>query len=115
MALLVTTALGAGGTLWFRGELKDCELSKATEANKEQERSRVLREVDEKFTNALSVQAREIKDALNDQSTTLRVDLAKVKSDPNCLRTPAANAFDINVLPRPGDKAGAGPAGNAKP
>lgn len=101
--------IGAGGTLWYRDQYHQCQLAVASDVAKAEERQRVLREADEKFTSRLEEQAKTIKDALNDQSHATTVALAKAKSDPNCLRTDAARAFDSGVVPKPADQTGTSP------
>ena len=97
--------IGAGGTLWYRDQFHQCQLSIVTDAVKAQERARTLREADEAFTSKLEDTAKGIKDAIRDESTNTQVALAKVKSDPNCRNTPAASAFDSGVVPKPASKA----------
>lgn len=98
----VLFAGACGTTLFYRGQYLDCKNTELTDALRAQERQRVLREADEKFTTALEGKAKEIKDAIEQQAKDSLVALSKVKSDPNCVRTPAASAFDAAVLPKPG-------------
>ncbi len=107
-------AVGAGGTLWYRGEWKDCQASVAIDAAKAQEKVNVQKEADAKFTRSLAEQLKPITDAIQEQTNATQIALAKVKSDPNCAHTPAANAFDGVVRPggveaRPGQSRPARP------
>lgn len=94
----IIVALALAAALWFRAELKDCEAATAIEANKAQEAVRRARDADATMTRALAEQAIQIKTALQEQSNAALAAMARVKSDPNCSRTPAAGAFDAGVL-----------------
>jgi hypothetical protein len=98
-------ALGAGGTLWYRSEWKDCQASVAIDAAKAAAQVAAAKDADAKFTRGLAEQLQPVLGAIQEQSRATSTALAKVKSDPNCLRTPAAAAFDAGVLPKPGDQA----------
>mgnify|MGYP001567461498 CR=1 FL=1 len=96
---------GAGGTLWYRDQFHQCQLSIVTDAVKAQERARTLREADEAFTSKLEDTAKGIKDAIRDESTNTQVALAKVKGNKDCVTTPAARAYIDGVVPKPGGQA----------
>jgi hypothetical protein len=105
---------GGGGTLWYRGEWKDCQASVAIDAAKAEEKVRAQKDADAKFTRSLAEQLKPITDAIQEQTNATQIALAKVKSDPNCAHTPAANAFDGVVRPsgveaRPGQSRPARP------
>lgn len=99
--------------LWYRGEWKDCQASVAIEAAKAEEKVRAQKDADARFTRELEEKLRPVIDAIQEQGNATSVALAKVKSDPNCVRTPAAGAFDGIV--RPGIEAGPGAARPARP
>lgn len=111
----VVAALGIGGALWYRGELKDCQASVAIDAVKAAEVVRAQQERDAKFTRDLEETLRPIVRAVQEQGNATQIALAKVKSDPNCARTPAANAYDSIVRPADRGQAGAGPKDAARP
>jgi hypothetical protein len=92
-------AAGGGGTLWYRGKWKDCQASVAIDAAKAEEKVRAQKDADAKFTRGLAEQLRPITDAIQEQMNATQIALTKVKSDPNCAHTPAANAFDGVVRP----------------
>lgn len=111
----ILIGLLALGLLWYRGEYHDCQASVAIEAAKAEEKVRVQKEADAKFTRELGEQLKPVRDAIQEQSNATSVALAKVKSDPNCLRTPAASAFDAGVLPKSGQQANPRAPGAARP
>lgn len=113
----VPSAIAIGAVflaLWYRGEWKDCQASVAIDAAKAEEKVRVEKEADARFTRQLEEKLRPVIDAIQEQGNATTVALAKVKSDPNCMRTPAAHAFDGIVQP-PGAKADPGPSRPARP
>lgn len=93
---------GLVGTLWFREKATACEASKLAEALEAARQVAAAKAADAVFTRALEDQLRPITDAIRDQAKSTSIALAKVKSDPNCARTPAAQAFDAGVAPRGG-------------
>ncbi len=114
VALAITGLLGASGTLWYRSEYKDCQASVAIEAAKAEEKLNAQKEADAKFTRGLEEATKTIKDEIREKANATQAELAKVKSDPNCLRTPAASAFDQRLQPNPQPPA-SGPPRPAKP
>lgn len=115
LAPWVIAAAGVGGALWYRGEWKDCQASVAIDAARAEEKVRAQRDADAKFTRSLAEQLKPITTAIQEQSDATQVALAKVRSDPNCARTPAAAAFDAGVVPQRGQQAGPGAARPARP
>jgi len=108
-------AIGAGGTLWYRSEWKSCQASVAIEPAKAQEKVNAEKAADAKFKSGLEEQLKPIISAIQDQANATHVAFAKVKSDPSCLRTPAAAAFDATVVSKLGTDPGNGPARRAGP
>lgn len=90
---------GAGGTLWYRGEWKDCQASVAIDANQAQERLRAQQHADAEFRRQLSETLAPIVNDLRKQANDTQIALAKVPSHPQCGGTPAARAFDGVVQP----------------
>lgn len=111
----IIAALAAGATLYYRAELAACSASVAIDAAKAAEAVRVQQERDAAFTRELEESLRPIVRAVQEQGHATQVALAKVKSDPNCARTPAAAAYDSIVRPAAGGQAGPGAAGAARP
>lgn len=111
----IIAAAGVGGALYYRGELKDCQASVAIDAAKAAEAVRAVQERDAKFTRELEETLRPIVRAVQEQGHETQIALAKVKSDPNCARTPAAGAFDSIVRPAGGGQAHPGAPGAARP
>ena len=110
----ILAGVGAAGTLWYRDQYHQSEASNAVEANKAQAAVAAAKARDEIFTRGLEDQLRPVVDAIREQGNATQVALAKVKSDPNCGRTPAATAFDRLVRPDTG-QAPTGSKGPARP
>lgn len=98
----------------FRGQWQACRASVAIEAAKAAEKVAAAKEADAKFTRVLEEQLQPIRDAIRDQARDAAIALSKVKSDPNCVSTPAGRAFDLGVRPG-GQQAGPRPPGPARP
>lgn len=111
----ILAAAGLGGALWYRGELKDCRASVAIDAVKAQELVRGQKAADAEFRRQLSESLAPIVDDLRKQANDTQVALARVQSDPNCGRTPAARAFDGVVRPVGGGQADPGRSRPARP
>lgn len=106
---------GIGGTLWYRGELKECQASVAIDANKAEERLRRQQAADSELRRLLSESLAPIVEDLRRQTNDTQLALARVPSDPTCGRTPAARAFDGVVRPGGGGQADPGPSRPARP
>ncbi|MFO1081857.1 MAG: hypothetical protein U1E23_14660 [Reyranellaceae bacterium] len=103
-----------GVALFFRGEWKDCKASIALEAARAQERVAAAKASDAALVRQLEDRLAPVVRSLQEQANATQLALAKVPSNPACVRTPAADAFDRSVRPagRPADP---GPAGAAGP
>ncbi len=101
VAVAIVGLAGATGTFWYRGQYEACQASVAIEAAKAEEKLNAQKEADAKFTRGLAEATRTIKEEIRERANATQVELAKVKSDPNCLRTPAGAAFDARVQPNP--------------
>jgi hypothetical protein len=110
----VLAGAGVAGTLWYRDQYHQCVAAHAVEANKAMAAVAAAKARDEVFTRGLEEQLRPVVDAIREQGNATQVALARVKSDPNCGRTPAASAFDRLVQPATG-QAPAGPKVAPKP
>ncbi len=99
IALAIVGLTGATGTLWYRSQYEACQASVAIEAAKAEEKLNAQKEADAKFTRGLAEATRTIKEEIRERANATQVELAKVKSDPNCLRTPAGAAFDARLQP----------------
>ncbi|MBV8409124.1 MAG: hypothetical protein JOY64_15955 [Alphaproteobacteria bacterium] len=110
----VAIVAGAGGTLWYRGQYLACQASVALDAAKAEEKLNAQKAADAAFTRTLELKLAPITKAIEEQANATQLALAKVPSNPNCARTPAAAAFDGSVRPD-GQQAGAGPARPAGP
>lgn len=108
-------AAAAGAALLFKSELADCQAEAATGAAKAAEAVRAQQERDAKLTRDLEEQLRPIVRAVQEAGHATQIALAKVKSDPNCARTPAAGAFDSIVRPGGGGQTDPRPKDAARP
>lgn len=108
-------AAGAGGTLYFRGELAQCELSVAVDANKAEEKLRRNQAADAELRRQLSTSLAPILEDLRKQANDTQLALARVASTAGCGNTPAAGAFDRVVRPGSGGQAHPGAPGAARP
>lgn len=106
---------GAGGTLWYRSEWKDCQASVAIDAAKAAEKVATAKGADAELRRQLSESLAPIVSDLRKQANDTQVALAKVQSDPRCTGTPAARAFDSVVRPAGAGQAGPGQPGQARP
>ena len=107
-------AVGAGGTLWYRDEWKDCQASAALDAARAQATVVAAKEADSHFARQLEEQLAPITRAIQDQANATQITLAKVPSNPSCAHTPAANAFDSSVRSN-SQQAGAGAPRSTRP
>lgn len=107
--------VGAGGTLWYRGEWKSCQASVAIEAAQAEAKVNAQKDADAKFRNELEAKLAPLTKQIQDSNNATQVALAKVKSVAACGNTPAAAAFDANVLPSGAVQAPAAPARPARP
>lgn len=114
-AAALALAIGASGTLWYRGELLACQGSVAIDANKAEERLRGAQAADAELRRQLSESLAPILTDLRKQTNDTALALAKVPSNPACRDTPAARSFDRVVRPGSGGQAGAGQPGQARP
>jgi hypothetical protein len=110
----VAIAAGAGGTLWYRAEYESCRAAVATAAAEAEEKLNAAKATDAAFARALEQRLAPITKAIEEQANATQVALAKVPSNPDCARTPAAAAFDGSVRPA-AEPPGPGPARVAGP
>ncbi|HTG03945.1 MAG TPA: hypothetical protein VK635_07780 [Bradyrhizobium sp.] len=108
-------AIGAGGTLWYRSQWESCQASVAIEAAKAQAMVNAQKDADAKFTAGLEAKLAPLTKQIQDSNNATQLALAKVKSVAACSNTPAAAAFDANVLPNGAAQAPASPARPAGP
>ena len=95
----VLTGAAAVTTAVQTARLANCRTSIAVEANKAQAKVAAAKEADARFTRVLEEQLQPLRDAIREQAHATTVALSKVRSDPNCVATPAGRAFDLGVRP----------------
>lgn len=101
IGIVLSLALGAAGTFFYRSQYEACQASIATEAAKAEAAVNAFKAADADRTRKLEEQLAATTQAIRDQANATQIALAKVPSNPSCARTPAANAFDGSVRPNP--------------
>ncbi len=114
-ALVLSLVAGAGGTIWYRMKWRECVASVAIDVAKAEEKVRTFRDADSEFRRQLSESLRPVIDDLQRQNTNVQLALGKVKSDPRCVGTDAARAFDGVVRPSQSNQADPRPTGQTRP